>query len=409
MKLTAILTTVLFLAAAGTVANGWQMFFMAAIVLALPVASLAVGWLALRGLHARRELPSPAWAGDVVPFRLAVLAEGKWPRLFLQADEALPRWLKRADARPVTFDLPASGETRVEYDVELLKRGVYSLSTLSLSSLDPLGLFRFRKSITAPGELVVYPVPEDVAGFDLSGAERFGNRDLPYASARGSGIDLDGVREYTPGDPLRRMHWKTVARTGELHVIEFEEARALSVVIALDTFRGGDAGQAPDSSFEYLVRLAASVAQSSVRSGATVRLVCADSTGLDGIAGRGTEHLLSVYAALARVEPTSEERLSNRLSARLGVLTAGTTLVVLTGDPDARLADAVASYAVAGLRIHVVLADPCSWAGETRARREQREEFLVALNRVGAVVSLMRRHEQQRLVVETIRSLTDVT
>lgn len=407
VKLTAILTTALFLIAAGTVANGWQMFFMAAVLLALPVASMGVGWLALRGLRARRELPSPTWAGDSVPFRLVVSGDGKWPRLFLQVEDTLPRWLRRSDSKPITFDVPAGGEAHVEYDVESLKRGVYTLTGITISSLDPLGVLRFRKSLAAAGELVVYPVPEELPGFDLSGAERYGHRDIPFAAFRGSGVDMDGVREYTPGDPLRRMHWKTVARTGELHVIEFEEARSLSVVIALDTFRGGDFGKAPNNSFEYLVRAAASIAQLAVRQGASVMLVCGSETGLDGVAGRGTDHLLSIYSALARVEADSEMRLSEVLPTRIGVLPAGTTLVLLTGDPDERIGDAIAGYGAAGLRTQVIYADGRTWSGQQDAREDQTDQFVISLRRSGADLAVLRRNDQHRLIPEPIRSLTD--
>jgi uncharacterized protein (DUF58 family) len=408
VKLTAILTTAAFLIAAGTVANGWQMYFMAAVLLALPGASFVVGWLSIRGLHARRELPSPAWTGDVVPFCLIVNGAGRWPRLFLQVEDVLPRWLRRADGEPVAFDLPAGGEVRVEYGVETLKRGVHSLSNVAIVAADPLGLFRFRKHLSAPGELVAYPVPEEVPGYHLSGAERYGFRDIPVAAARGTGVDMDGVRQYIPGDPLRRMHWKTVARTGELHVIEFEEARSLSVVLALDTCRLGDHGKAPDSSFEYLVRTAASLAQMAIREGATVRLVSGDSPDLDGTAGRGTEHLLGVYAALARAEAVSDTPLSAGLVARVGILPAGTTLMVLTGTPDAALADALAAYSAAGLRVVVIYADGSSWGRTGASDHDRREQLVVGLYRVGAEVLMLRKTDGMRIMLEPIRSLSDV-
>ncbi|NLH98783.1 MAG: DUF58 domain-containing protein [Chthonomonadales bacterium] len=407
VKFTALLTTALFLIAAGTVSNGWQMYFMAAVILSLPAASYLVGRLTLRGLRARRELPSPAWAGDVVPFRLTVTAEGRWPRMFMQVTDDLPKWLRRAEDIEPTLDFAVSGEARAEYGVETLKRGVYTLSTVSVSAADPLGLFRFKKTLAAPGELTVYPVPEEIPGLAISGAERYGFRDLPFTAARGSGVDMDGVREYVPGDPLRRMHWKTVARTGNLHVIEFEESRSQTVVVVLDTFLGGDIGTPPDSSFEYLVRTAASLAQRAVRDGACVRMVCGEPTGMDGNPGRGTEHLLSIYGALARSEARSDRRLSSVLASRLGVLHAGTTVIILTADPDPLLGEAIASYTAAGLAVIVLYADGGSWRSGRGTAPRRPEDFMIGLFRAGAEVLVMQRTANMRLMPEPVWSLAD--
>src|SRR5205085_6928897 len=110
------------------------------------------------------------------------------------------------------------------------------------------------KRVNCRSEFLVFPVPEPIPDIVLSGAERYGFRDLPVAAARGSGVDPDGVREYVPGDPLRRMHWKSTARTGKLSVIEFEESRAVNVVLVIDLFWSAHTGSGKDSTLEYLIR-----------------------------------------------------------------------------------------------------------------------------------------------------------
>src|SRR5438094_6216291 len=132
---------------------------------------------------------------------------------------------------------------------------------------------------------------QDVA---VSGSERFGVRDFPIAATRGSGVDPDGVREYIPGDPLRRMHWKSTARTGRLSVIEFEESRSINVVLALDLSRIAHFGEGRQSTLEYLIRAAASIAQSALRQGAGIRLVTSDTPDVADLMGRGYDHLYSV-------------------------------------------------------------------------------------------------------------------
>src|SRR2546423_579599 len=184
---------------------------------------------------------------------------------------------------------------------------------------------------------LVFPVPEPISDIVLSGAERYGFRELPIAATRGSGVDPDGVREYVPGDPLRRMHWKSTARTGKLSVIEFEESKAVNVVLALDLNEQAHAGEGKISTLEYLIRVAASLAQSAIRQGASVRLVANDEPDPAAAAGRGTEHLYAVLGALARAEAKQSQRLSETLVCRGGRRAPGTTLVVLTSGMESEL------------------------------------------------------------------------
>lgn len=405
VKITAIFTTAFFLIAAGTVANGWQMYFMASVLLALPLASLAVGRASLYGLSVSRELPSPAWAGDLTPLTLKVRASGRWPRLLLEARDDLPKLIRRTDSAPHVFDVPAGGEARVAYDVEPLKRGVYSLKHVTIQARDPMGLFAFNKRFPAPGELVVYPVPEAVGGLELSGADRHGTRDRPHASARGSGTELDGVRQYSPGDPLRRMHWKSLARTGELHVIEFEEVRSLNVVLALDCYAGGSVGGDLDNSFEYLVRAAASLAQEAVRMQASVELVAGHAGAAGTSAGRGPQDLMGVLASLARVEANDTVRISQRLAAQVGTAPRGTTLVVLTADEDPALSDALALYSAIGVRMLVVWADASSFKGDQERHGEDASAFLSSLLGLGAEALALRRTASGRLSFEPVGGL----
>jgi len=403
VKVTALFTTAFFLIAAGTVANGWQMYFMAAVLLALPVASLAIGRVALHGLSAAREVPSPAWSGDITSLALRIRASGWWPRMFLEARDVLPRLIRRTDDAPLAFDIAPGGEATLRYDVEPLKRGAYRLRHVLLTARDPMGLFAFTKRIPADGELIVYPTPEAVPGFTLSGADRYGYRDLPRAAARGSGIDPDGVREYIPGDPLRRMHWKTVARTGDLHVIEFEEARSVDVVLLLDCYAGSVVGEDLDTNFEYLVRAAASIAEEAIRQQASVRLSCMGDGGIGTGAGRGTDHLLSILAALARVEPLDPGRLAQRVSARLGPLPAGTTLVVLTGDDDPALGETLAQYVAADVRVIVVCADRASFARTAPMEAPSHGEAPLSFLSAGAEVYAIGRSEGRRLLLDPVR------
>jgi uncharacterized protein (DUF58 family) len=86
------------------------------------------------------------------------------------------------------------------------------------------------------------------------------------APRAGSGTELFGVREYRPGDSLRRIHWRLSARQGELVVREFEPPGVQTLGIFVDP--------SPRSVevADQIARIAASEAWDCIREGGRVVL-----------------------------------------------------------------------------------------------------------------------------------------
>src|SRR4051812_30946260 len=83
-----------------------------------------------------------------------------------------------------------------------------------------------------------------------------------------SGLEFYGMREYRPGDELRRIVWRASARVGKLMVREAEEGITDQIQIILDTDRGSHSSDGDHSeSFETGVRAAASLAVEHLRDG----------------------------------------------------------------------------------------------------------------------------------------------
>jgi len=400
----AIFTAAFFLVISAALINGLHLYYMAALLLALPWVSYLLGMFALRGLEFSRETPSVGWEGEIATFQVVVHSQARTPRLFIQAEDPFPEWLRPVDESPPLFNAAPRTTTRISYRVELLKRGAYRLEWMQITALDPLGIFSFSKRVPVASEILVYPVPQPIPDILMSGAERYGFRDLPIAATRGSGIDPDGVREYVPGDPLRRMHWKLTARTGKLNVIEFEESRAVNVVLALDLHQGSNVGEGKETTLEYLIRAAASLAQAAVRQGASVRLVTGDRPDPWDFGGRGSDHFFTILTGLAHAEATDPNLLSARLVSRVGALQPGTTIIVLTGTTDPLLPGALAHYAASGTQVIVLYADPLSFMPGARVPTpEAQRHFIEGLLGAQVLPLLIRRQEGSRLLLEPIQ------
>lgn len=112
-----------------------------------------------------------------------------------------------------------------------LPRGIHRVRRARLMSTWPLGLVRASRALDMPGEIVVYPAPLDLADGRAVGGEA-GDAGVPVS--RNGLLQPSGLREFRPGDPLKRVHWRAMARTGHPVVAEWEGGQGDGFEFVLD-------------------------------------------------------------------------------------------------------------------------------------------------------------------------------
>jgi uncharacterized protein (DUF58 family) len=168
--------------------------------------------------------------------------------------------------------------TRIPTRVLLAEDRVpYALGPLRLRLADAFGMCEVTRSFTGVDRLVVVPKVYPLTGTDGSG-QWSGTGESLTRNAAASGEDDVATREYRYGDDLRRVHWRSTARRGELMVRRDEQPRQMRATILLDTRTMGHRGDGPGSSFEWAVSAAASVAVHLAGQRYGVRLLTDDTT-----------------------------------------------------------------------------------------------------------------------------------
>jgi uncharacterized protein (DUF58 family) len=169
--------------------------------------------------------------------------------------------------------LPGGGTFRHEFVVPTLRRGVLQVGPVRTVRADPVGLVRRELVWTESTELYVHPrtisIPSTSTGFirDLEGN--------PTRDLTNSDVSFHALREYSPGDERRYIHWKSTAKTGTYMVRQFEETRRSHLVIALSL---STADYATDEEFEMAVSVAGSLGARAIRDARTVSVVVSERT-----------------------------------------------------------------------------------------------------------------------------------
>jgi uncharacterized protein (DUF58 family) len=235
----------------------------------------------------------------------------------------------------------------------LIRRGAFPLGPTTISSGDPFGLFLSRREIPSTETLVVLPMTVNIPTFPpppglLPGGKAIRQKTLdvtPHAV---------GVREYVPGDPMKRIHWPSTVRRGRFMVKEFEQDPQADIWLFLDAQRQvhfsrpetqariNDDGfffrrpkvELPCDTFEYAVSAAASLARFFLNEKRAVGMVCAASHFTVVSAERGERQLGKVLETLAFLQPEGNMPLLGLITMQANLLPLGSGVVLIT--PDAR-------------------------------------------------------------------------
>ncbi|MFI8187946.1 DUF58 domain-containing protein [Streptomyces sp. NPDC085946] len=233
----------------------------------------------------RRLSPARVPAGSEARVHLRMENVSRLPTGLLMLQDRVP-YVLGPRPRFVLDRVEAGGRREVSYRVRSDLRGRYPLGPLQLRLSDPFGLCELTRSFSTYDTLTVVPRVEPLPPVRLSGEGQ------GYGEGRQRSLALAGEddvipRGYRYGDDLRRVHWRSTARYGELMVRREEQPQRARCTVLLDTRGIAFQGAGPDSAFEWAVAGAASVLVHMLERGLSVRLLTDTGDAVPGEGGDG--------------------------------------------------------------------------------------------------------------------------
>lgn len=282
------------------------LYLVLAMMLSFIIISGVLSEASLRKVEVARSFPTRLFA--LTPFEARVtLANNK---KFFSSYSLLVK--EPAEEGGCYFlKVPPKGRATLSYPFTFESRGLKRLPGLIVSTRYPFGLFAKWLHVSSREEVLVYPYVADLKQEQGRAANLFGS--LP-SFEKGPGSDFHGLRDYSEGEDLRLVHWKTSARAGRLMIREWEREGLNRVAIVLDNLWLQGAEAAFATRLEKAVTLAASLAFYFVEENYYVRLLTRNE---QTAFGRGPDHLWTILEVLALLSPTKEEGTFNELLPEL--------------------------------------------------------------------------------------------
>ncbi len=286
----------------------------------------------------------------------------------------------------VVSNMPARTEYSWTVRTICRERGRFRLGPITLTSGDPFGLFRIKYHLAHTSSLVVYPNTVNLRSVPLPigvlpGGDALRRR-THYVTTNAA-----GVRDYEPGDPFNRIHWKSSARKDRLIVKEFELDPLADVWIMVDLWSGVHYGDRhlpeidlnedpdvllrkasstmvlPPSTEEYTISAAASIAMFFLRRDRTLGLVAVGQRREVLQADRGERQLEKILETLAVLRARGIVPFEEILYRETPALPRGTTLVLISPSTDPKWAQVARHLKRSGLHVTTVVLDAKSFGG----------------------------------------------
>lgn len=348
------------------------------LLLVLPlIAAVLVSRARLRMSCERSVEPAQVPLGSPMQGKITLGQDGRLPAGILMLEDAVPAEL---GARPRFLVDKADLSWRREVGYPLLGRvrGRFHTGPLLVRTTDPFGLVRLDRQFVATSEVLVTPQIVPLPPMRTAGGAGSTGEARPHRIGM-VGQDDALVREYRQGDDVRRVHWRSTARWGDLMVRREEQALDPSASIVLDSRSSAHAGRGIDSSIEWAISAAASIAVHFLDDGFGIEIYEADGP-------------LHIAGTMGQHSSASREVVINRLTDLKARQTAtmhyaieaaaidrpGQLVVAVMGRMSAEDANTLLRLRRNRSQGIALLLDVDSWADQPANERVQRETELAA-------------------------------
>jgi len=306
----------------------------AVLLLTLPIVIHVTFGLVLlnegRDLSVRRSLSNHRInEGDSLEIELVVQKRGEGLDLLLVAEDRAFAGQKAEGPTSLAGRVAEDGALSLSY-IARPQRGFYPLEQAHLSGRDLLGFATWKGDLPCPTPLWVLPLYGRIGRVMLSPRRTLSVPGAARSRRGGVGVQFFATRPYLPGDDLRRINWKSLARQGKLVINLYEEERAAEVTVVLD---GRDRLYQPPGGrelFEQAVRACAALCDSVIRDGHRTGLLLYGDRLEWVVAGSGRVQSERLLQGLAKADLGASEAFADlgNLPARL--FPSGSSIIIVS-------------------------------------------------------------------------------
>jgi len=340
-----------------------RLFFLSILV---PLISYLWALLSIRGISVQpEETPEHCQVGEQFQQEFTIFNNSRIPKLWLKVEENsdMP-----GEHNQTFLNMSSRTSYRWQSEVKCTRRGYYTLGYVIVTATDPFGFFSMRRNLGEPHRILVYPATFDLPLFKLSSFSNLGYGSN-YPSVSLVGPDASSIREFTVGDSLQHIHWRSTAHTGRfmVKVFDLDHSYGISktIWVIVDMEEASHFGEGEESTEEYAVTIAASLIRKHLQSGMRVGMMASGDQSYIFPPDRGEEQFRRILVALASMKATGEVPVNQLVREQIQYFRDDSVVVIITPSANLQLVDDSRFLRNRVESVVAVLLDAASFGGDT--------------------------------------------
>ena len=310
------------------------LYFAFSASIGLIILSFIFSKFLLFNLEIQREMPAQAYEGEMVSVaiklrnRIALLDQS------MEIEDVFSAAGPNYKPKTIYLNGISKGKIQFSYQEFCYKRGHYRIGPFRVKLFDPLGLFYMKKEIFVYSTLIVYPSIFTVHNlpFVLGHlSPRFGEQTTRIS---GDYEEFYGIREYQKEDGWRRIHWRSTARTNQLMVKHFEQSSQWKAMLVLDCFKANSIGFGKNNTFEYAIKVIASLSKHLMYKNASFGLLANSKTPLHMNMSKGRNHYFKILDKLAEIDSNGLINVHTLLAKYQWLLPDSSSIIIASNNFD---------------------------------------------------------------------------
>jgi len=302
------------------------LYVIAELSLATLALSLIAPYFNLLGIRASIKHPRYSNQAQRIPITIELSTAGFFDKYLLEV------WLQTpfsTNTNHMFFVKSLHKKLIMESELPSNLRGVHQIGPLHIQTGFPLGLKVFKKIFEdTKSEIVILPSPLKVKKFPFATDESSMLHGDNKSKRKGGHDEFISLREYKQGDSPRHIHWPVSAKKGELIVREYQDILPSNLIIILDLNKDFNRGIAQESTLEYAVTIAVSLAIYGLNKGYSVSLFGSAQEEIKLLDIKGAHNHMAILKTLAYADANGEENYSDVIASFLSLQKRGGTLVL---------------------------------------------------------------------------------
>jgi len=337
--------------------------------------------ISINGIEFKRTSKDTRFeCGQIFEENYEIINNSIYPKIWVRVDDQSDLPSKPA-SRVVTLIKPHQ-KRYFQTLLILANRGEYDLGATEISCGDPFGLFLICRIFHSDKKILVFPLIFALEGIIAPQGSLSGGK-AHRESIMDATPNASGVRDYQPGDPLNRIHWRTSVRKQRWFVREFDQDPQSNLWILLDGYKNNhfhivekdlttrlEPREAhsykperilPKDNFEYGVCIAASLSQYFLKEGRALGLICAGQQYLSLFPEKGERQIIKILENLSYIMPSGNLPFSVLLQTNSDMITNGNSVILITSSRNIEIRAALDILIRKGIPIIMIIIDPYSF------------------------------------------------